>query len=89
MEEIKRLQTETRKRLRQNRRSFRKLASSSGPIAVKGTKPTTQAKEFNFHTKKKDQPVSTKSQAMNVTNFPSTLRSSSSADTYNPNFVSE
>lgn len=90
MEEIKRLQMETRKRLRQNRRSFRKLANSSGPIAVKGSKPTTQAKEFHFHATKKEQhAVSIKSECVNVTNFPATLRSSNNADAYNPNFVSE
>lgn len=88
MEEIKRLQMETRKRLRQNRRSFRKLATSSGPIAVKGSKPTTRTKEFKFYSKMKEHHVSGKSSAVNVTNFPSTLRSSSNADTYNPNFVS-
>ena len=60
---------------------------------MKGSKPTTQAVEFNFHTKDRDRSKpgsATKREegGVNPTNFPQMLRSFNSADNYNPNFVS-
>ncbi len=49
LEEMKRLQTLTRKRLRASRRSFVRLSKTSGPVQVKGKLPTTETVEFHFH----------------------------------------
>ena len=91
LEEVKRLQKEAKKALQQSRRSFQRLGKSSGPVVVKGSKPTTQAKEFNFHTKDRERSrpgSATKKEGVNTTNFPQTLRNFNSTDNYNPNFVS-
>ena len=91
LEEVKRLQKEAKKVLQQSRRSFQLLGKAHGPVVVKGSKPTTQAKEFNFHTKDRERSrpgSASKKEGVNPTNFPQTLRNFSSADNYNPNFVS-
>ena len=49
LEEVKRLQNETRKKLRASRRSFANLSKTSAPVRVKGTMPTTEPVEFHFH----------------------------------------
>ncbi len=49
LEEIKRLQVEAKRKLRRSRQSFHRLAKVSGPMkTVKGSKPPTETKEFNF-----------------------------------------
>ena len=92
LEEVKRLQKEAKKTLQQSRRSFQHLVKTTGPVVVKGSKPTTQAVEFNFHTKDRDRSrpgSATKTQeGVNPTNFPQTLRNFNSTDNFNPNFVS-
>ncbi len=91
LEEVKRLQKEAKKVLQQSRRSFQRLGKSSGPVVVKGSRPTTQAMEFNFHTKDRERSKpgsASKKGAINPTNFPQTLRNFNNTDNYNPNFVS-
>ena len=90
-EEVQRLQKEAKKTLQQSRRSFQRLVKSSAPVVVKGSKPTTQAMEFNFHTKDRERSrpgSATKTEGVHPANFPQTLRCSDSTDNYNPNFVS-
>ena len=89
---MKRLQKEAKKKLQQSRRSYQRLVKSSGPVVVKGSRPTTQAVEFNFHTKDRERtkpsPGGSQKDGVNPTNFPQTLRNFNSTDNYNPNFVS-
>ena len=86
------MQKEAKKKLQQSRRSFLRLGKTSGPVVVKGSKPTTQTVEFNFHTKDRDRTnrpgSASKKDGVNPANFPQTLRNFNSADNYNPNFVS-
>ena len=90
MEEIARLRKEAKKKLRQSRRSFKRLAKTSAPVRIKGSKPTTVAVEFTFKTNERDRgkvsakPVS----GVNSNTFPMTLRSSKRDDDFHPNFVS-
>ena len=81
-EEIEKMQEEARKKLRQNRRSFRRLAKSSKPQPVKYSKPMTEAVGFNFRTDKRCQRRSAASRGpqpnlsgSHPSNFPMTLRS--------------
>ena len=86
-EEMEKMQEETRKKLRQNRKSFRRLAiSSKRPTAVKFTKPTTDAIGFKFRTDRRcrkraasaSRPkMKPHSSGSHPSNFPMTLRSDS------------
>lgn len=91
MEEIQRLQKEAKKKLRESRKSFRKLAKSSGPVAVKYSKKPTEAHEFNFKTKGRERTKIRGQQhpaAVHPNQFPMTLRSSTKGENFHPMIVS-
>ena len=91
MEEIQRLRKEAKRKLRQSRKSFRKLAKSSGPIAVKYSKKTTETLEFQFKTTGRDRTKVSEQQysaTVHPSQFAMMLRSTSKAENFHPNVVS-
>ena len=77
--------------MRESRKSFRKLAKSSGPVAVKYSKKPTEAHEFNFKTKGRERMKIRGQQhpaAVHPNQFPMTLRSSTKGENFHPMIVS-
>ena len=80
------MQREAKRKLRRSKRSFHKLAKVSGPMrAIKGSKPPTETKEFNFKTTNGRKSRNNSSRSCGVrdvhpSNFANSLRSLDVAD---------
>ena len=84
-EEMKQMQAQTKKKLRQYRKSFHRLANSSKLEPVKYSKPMTEAVGFNFRTDRRCRKRATaslgskpKPSGTHPSSFPMTLRSGKS-----------
>ncbi len=91
LQEIELLKKEAKKRLRMSRRSYQRLAHTSAPVPVKGSKPTTEALEPRLRAMSRDRGRSGSQYngGINPTNFPMTLRSSCKEDNFHPCMVSQ
>ena len=95
LEEIDRLRKETKKKLRRSQQSFHHLAKIQGPMrAIKGSKPPTETKEFNFSKLASGEKHSCGStgvragEVVHPSNFASTLRSKNVTDSCDSSTVS-
>ena len=87
MEEIARLQCETKHKLRQSRKSFRRLAKTSKPVKVVYAKAPTEPVDFHFRTEERERErgkalADQSSSGAALVDFPSTLRRSHKGDNW-------